>query len=175
MTSRRMPHDRLPRYVCGKVVSQHCGQFLLDITPHAIMLRPGLTSRIDIETGSCPEIVAFKVRHILAARARIRRDKDQPMIGAGPSKFTLFPSRSHVSRSGPTDTRAPALSRPLRAPELRQRMSSQYLFASRRGYKRPERRHTPWLRYRHGARELCATLWVSLPARYAPAAHRGRL
>src|SRR3546814_17705791 len=88
-----MTGDPLPRQVGGgKVAQDQRGQFVLDIGAHAIMLRPRLRGRIDVEAGAEPEVprAVGVVGNPLAARAGVGGDEDNPMLRAGSAIFALF-------------------------------------------------------------------------------------
>ena len=56
-------------------------QLLHHVLVHAVMRRPGLLGGIEVEAGALAQVVAFRIGHLVAARAGVRRDQDDPVFG----------------------------------------------------------------------------------------------
>ena len=89
MPAHRMAGDRLAVHVDGELRGEERRKLFRDIGPHPKMLRPGLLRRIDVEARALSEIIGLVVGHILAARAGVRRDEDQSVLGAGGAIFAF--------------------------------------------------------------------------------------
>src|SRR3546814_19310414 len=51
------------------------------VVVHAVVLRPRLARRVDVEAGALAQVVAVGIGHTVAARAGVRRDQDDPVLG----------------------------------------------------------------------------------------------
>ena len=74
------------------MLGDQAGQFLRHIAPHPVIARERRLRGIDIKAGAQPEIIGAGgiAGHAFAARAGVRRDKDQAQLGACLAKLALF-------------------------------------------------------------------------------------
>ena len=91
MPAHQVSHEPLPNHVCGKMFSDQRRKLSFDVAAHAIIGRPRLLRRIDIEAGARPEIIGAVriVRHILP-RGDVSGDEDKVKLRAGAAKLTLL-------------------------------------------------------------------------------------
>src|SRR4030095_6719505 len=75
-----------------KMLCNQGRKLLGDIAPHAVVGRPGLLGRVDVEPRAEPEIPRSIgiVRNAFTAGARVRSYENDPMLGAGGAELTLF-------------------------------------------------------------------------------------
>src|SRR3546814_6475179 len=75
-----MPADRAR--IAGRRISLHPRRQLVDdVVVHAVVLRPRLPRRVDVEARALAQVVAVGIGHAFAARAGVRRDQDDPVLG----------------------------------------------------------------------------------------------
>ena len=85
-------HDRLPAGVDRKMLGNKLRQFLGHVTPHQVIAGEGRFCRVDIKARTQTEIVGIGgiARYVFATWARIGRDEDEPVFGAGVAKLTFL-------------------------------------------------------------------------------------
>src|SRR5205814_1438716 len=78
------------RLIGRELLSDQRRKLLGDIGPHAVMAGPRFLGRVDVEARAQAEIKSFAVGDALAARAGVRRNEDEPELGAGGAKFAFL-------------------------------------------------------------------------------------
>ncbi len=85
MTAHGMTEDALPVHVgIRKVFCDHLGQLIRDVLIHLVVLRPRLLRGRQIEARALTQIISLIIRHIVATRARIRRNNHDSVPGGCP-------------------------------------------------------------------------------------------
>ncbi len=82
MAAHRVAHDPRRTFRDRKFAGDKRRQFVGDVVVHPVVSRPGFFGGVDVETGAQAEIIGAVgvVRHVVAARAGVGCDDDQPEL-----------------------------------------------------------------------------------------------
>ena len=82
-------HDRLTIRVDVVKRLQHLGQFVHHVVVHPVVLGPRFDRGVDVESGAAAKVVGLVVRHIRSARARVRKDDANALLGGRACEMRL--------------------------------------------------------------------------------------
>ena len=95
MTAHRVTHDGLLLHIHVIKGLDHFRQLLRDVVVHAVVLGPRLLRGVDVETSAAAEIERILIRHVGAARTRVRKHDANALFG-GRAREMRFSARVFV-------------------------------------------------------------------------------